>query len=251
MDIFEILGICPTTDKTVIKSAYHKAWGHVLGDYEATQQLNEAYEMALKYADAGDESEELTPQLSLEHENFQVQTEQEQASHNTINRKETVADTLITHKSDEFTATEDDLAKENNNWNTDNEIRNSEKQKKAWFSFATFAAIFLLQWYARNVWFATPILMPEEQELMHLHHELIGADHQGRTDELLDNLIDLLLDNENFQSTLTQEELDAQIEDLLRQLDAIGVEEDHFLEFWDEVWDLLEAVDALLWYTDL
>ena len=51
MDYFKALKIEPTTDKSAIKRAYNREWGVVLGDYEKTKVLNEAYDLALRYAD--------------------------------------------------------------------------------------------------------------------------------------------------------------------------------------------------------
>jgi len=241
MDIFKTLGIEPTTDKNAIHNAYDLAWKERIGNSEEMQQLRMAYNKALKYAEANANTQELDSNIWQEQSPTEYQPK-EYIDPNNLNNEESYIDV----------SPSPEIEKEKNDRQAYNEEQEAKKRRKFWIRLTCFATFFLLLWYVRNVWFATPVLTPEERELLRIHHEFTITEFQERANERLADLVDLIDDNSEItgsQPAASQEELDAQIEDLLEQLSELGREDEGFRELSNEVWDLYHQVDDLLWDT--
>lgn len=258
MDVFKILGIQPTTDQTVIKNAYYKAWGTVLGNEMATKRLNEAYELALAYAETDGDGLELNQQSEPKQASGQFKVEQDQSFQmiNTGNAQEAARridknPLQTTFEAEALKLEQQDIPEKKVDWQSEMVEEKARKKRRFWISLVSYATIFFLQWYGRNVWFAPTVLTPQEQEVIRIHQEFVIDDQRERADQRLADLLDLLEDD-HFQLTNNQETLnDSQIDDLREQINAIINSDNQIDDPYDEVWAFLYQVEDLLWESDL
>jgi len=276
MDCFKVLKIESTTDKTLIKRAYNRAWGEVLGDHEQTRILNEAYELALLYADGKDVNTEIVSpetdaptETEVEDLTKPIWPHHEQPKENQLPVQNIEASPTLLFENSPIESPNDNASTINNNEEfhvEQKQLENDIVADKRWDVAASpielepvetvvkpkenfdpntnipakkFKA-HPIQWafsiIAITVFFVIQISIREPEPPR--QQQIPNFDHLRPSEAVNPN-------------DLTQEELDALIYDLLEELGALGTRDEEFELLYDTVWERLIDIEMVLVYSDI